>query len=253
MELSSHTWLIFLLLISPVKGEDSKKSNGLCWSNYAVVIVVGTGAVVAAPLVLSALGFGAAGVTAGSMAATAQSTFYGAAVTSGSTFALLQSAGSAGIGTVSNVVIALSAGTAAGAVKNMVSPCKEVVVLSAEEFFGAAGVAASSMADRAQFAIYGGAVASGSLSALLQSAGVAGTGTIGNVVIAESADAAEEYVKNIVAKLLGAAGGAAGSMAARTQSAFYGGALNLLQSASAAGTGIIGNAVTAALAGTAAG
>ena len=202
---------------------------------------------VAAPLVLSALGFGAAGVTAGSMAATAQSTFYGAAVTSGSTFALLQSAGAAGIGTVSYGVIALSAGTAAGAVKNMVSPCKEVVVLSAEEFFGAAGVAASSMADRAQ-----------GLSALLQSAGVAGTGTIGNVVIAESADKAEEYVTgNIMelsaAKLLGAAGGAAGSMAAGAQSPFYWGALNLLHSAGAAGIGITGNAVTAALAGTAAG
>ncbi|XP_068686184.1 interferon alpha-inducible protein 27-like protein 2B [Montipora foliosa] len=238
MELSSHTWLIFLLLISPVKGEDSRKSNGFCWSNYAVVIVVGAGAVVAAPLVLSAAGFGAAGVTAGSMAAGAQSTFYGAAVASGSTFALLQSAGAAGISTISNVVIALSAGTAAGAVKNMVSPCKEVVVLSAEEFFGAAGVPASSMADRAQFAIYGGAVASGRVSALLQKAGIAGTGTIGNVVIAESVDTAEEYVKNIVqlsaAKLLGAAGGAAGSMAARAQSAFF---------------GTVSNAVTAALAG----
>ncbi|XP_068732917.1 interferon alpha-inducible protein 27-like protein 2B [Montipora capricornis] len=238
MELSSHTWLIFLLLISPVKGEDSKKSNGLCWSNYAVVIVVGIGAVAAAPLVLSAAGFGAAGVTAGSMAAGAQSTFYGAAVESGSAFSLLQSAGAAGTGTVSNVVIALSAGTAAGTVKNMVSPCKEVVVLSAEEFFGAAEVVAGSMADRAQFAIYGGAVASGGVSALLQKAGIAGTGTIGNVVIAESADIAEEYVKNIVelsaTKLFGAAGRAAGSMAAGAQSAFF---------------GTIGNAVTAALAG----
>ena len=53
---------------------------------------------VAAPAVLTVLGFTSAGVAAGSVAAAAQSAFYGGYVASGSVFAVAQSAGAAGIG-----------------------------------------------------------------------------------------------------------------------------------------------------------
>ena len=50
----------------------------------------------AAPIALTAAGFTASGVAAGSLAAWAQSTFYGGAT--GGLFSLLQSAGAAGLG-----------------------------------------------------------------------------------------------------------------------------------------------------------
>ena len=61
-------------------------------------------AVIGAPLVLGAAGFGAGGVAAGSLAAKVQTTLYGAGTTG--IFSTLQSAGAAGIGTSANVVIA---------------------------------------------------------------------------------------------------------------------------------------------------
>ncbi|XP_078351394.1 uncharacterized protein LOC144636134 isoform X2 [Oculina patagonica] len=72
----------------------------------AVGIAAGTAAVVAAPLVLGAVGFTAGGVAAGSIAASVQSAVYGGSVASGSAFALLQSAGAAGIGAAGNAAIA---------------------------------------------------------------------------------------------------------------------------------------------------
>ena len=59
----------------------------------------------AAPVVLSAVGFGAGGVVGGSIAAGIQSTVYGGSVGAGSLFALAQSAGAAGIGAAGNAAI----------------------------------------------------------------------------------------------------------------------------------------------------
>ena len=70
-----------------------------------VAVATGTAAVVAAPVVLSAVGFTATGVTVGSVAAFIQSVFYGGYVGSGSLFALTQSAGAAGIGAAGNTAI----------------------------------------------------------------------------------------------------------------------------------------------------
>ena len=77
----------------------------------AAGLVVGGGAVVAAPLVLSAAGFTAGGVAAGSAAAFVQSMIGN--VAAGSWFALCQSAGAAGIATSSSAVIG-TVGTAVG-------------------------------------------------------------------------------------------------------------------------------------------
>jgi len=76
----------------------------------AAGLVVGGGAVLAAPLVLSAAGFTAGGVAAGSAAAFAQSIIGN--VAAGSWFALCQSAGAAGISAASSAII----GTVGGAV-----------------------------------------------------------------------------------------------------------------------------------------
>ena len=54
--------------------------------------------IVAAPAALTAMGFTAAGVAAGSVVATTQSAVYGGYVASGSAFALAQSVGAAVIG-----------------------------------------------------------------------------------------------------------------------------------------------------------
>ena len=66
-------------------------------------VVTGATAVVAAPAVLSVVGFTAGGVAAGSVAASIQSVFYGAYT--GGVFSVLQSAGAAGIGAAGNAVI----------------------------------------------------------------------------------------------------------------------------------------------------
>lgn len=72
---------------------------------------VGVCAMVAAPAVLGAVGFGSGGVTAGSMAAGIQSSI--GSVTAGSTFAVLQSWGAAGIPLAAQTWIG-AAGAAAG-------------------------------------------------------------------------------------------------------------------------------------------
>ena len=61
------------------------------------------GAVAGAPYVLSAAGFGAGGVAAGSLAAKIQAAFYGGAATG--VFSSLQSAGAGGIGKLTNLFI----------------------------------------------------------------------------------------------------------------------------------------------------
>ena len=68
---------------------------------------------VAAPFALGAAGFTAAGVAAGSVAAAVQSTVYSASVGSGTVFAVLQSAGAAGIGGAAKMAIGTTVGAAA--------------------------------------------------------------------------------------------------------------------------------------------
>ena len=67
----------------------------------------------AAPLILTAAGFTAGGVAAGSIAAAIQSAFYGGSVGAGSAFALLQSAGT-GIGLLGNSAIFGTGATVGG-------------------------------------------------------------------------------------------------------------------------------------------
>ena len=77
----------------------------------------------AAPFALGAVGFTAAGVAAGSAAAAVQSTVYGATVGSGTVFAVLQSAGAAGIGGAAKVAIGTTVGAAATFIKKKIYPC----------------------------------------------------------------------------------------------------------------------------------
>lgn len=78
--------------------------------------VAGVGAVVAAPVVIAGVGFGAGGIAAGSMAANMMSASWSSGLGMGA-IASLQSAGAAGIGTASSVLIGgtgAAVGTAAG-------------------------------------------------------------------------------------------------------------------------------------------
>ena len=81
------------------------------WKDLAVGAAAGTAAVAATPLVLSAAGFTAVGIAAGSLAASIQSVVYGGAA--GGMFAAIQSAGVAGIGYTATAVIGGTAGSAA--------------------------------------------------------------------------------------------------------------------------------------------
>ena len=74
-------------------------------------MTAGTAAVVATPMALSAAGFTASGIAAGSVAATIQSVWYGG--TAGGMFAALQSAGVLGIGSTATAAIGGATGAAA--------------------------------------------------------------------------------------------------------------------------------------------
>lgn len=107
-------------------GEEDKrnaKKEEWCLSDYALGAAVGAAAVAATPLVLSAAGFTAAGVAGGSAAAGIQSAVYGGAVGSGSVFAVLQSAGAAGVGWGAKVAISAAVCRAATYIKSKVAPC----------------------------------------------------------------------------------------------------------------------------------
>lgn len=252
-----------MLLISPIKGEDTKKNDAWCWSYYALAIGAGTVAVFGAPFVISGLGFTAGGVAAGSIAAGVQSAFYGGAVASGSVFAVLQSAGAAGIGWAGNAAILSTAAGGATLFKITFLPCN--LDPNCQSGFTAGGEAAGSIEAGALSALYGGAVASGSVFAVLQSAGAAGVGLAGNATIALVAPGEATLFKNTPSPCNGrpncpsgftTGGVAAGSIAASARSALLGGAVAsgsvfaLLQSAGAAGVGLAGNeGIAAALGG----
>ena len=105
-----------------------------CFKDYATVgIVGGTVAVAAAPFALTWLGFTAAGVAAGSVAAGIQSVVYGGTVASSSAFAALQSAGAAGLGAKAAVSV-FSAGVGAATwIKSRVAPCDKGRECSSEK------------------------------------------------------------------------------------------------------------------------
>jgi len=108
------------------KDESTDEGSQWCWKEYtAAALVGGTTVVVAAPFVLTAVGFTTGGVAAGSIAAGIQSVVYGGTVASTSVFAGLQSAGAAGLG--STAAGALFAGGAAIStlIKNKIAPCND--------------------------------------------------------------------------------------------------------------------------------
>ena len=86
--------------------------TGWSSSDLAKAGVAGAVCVVAAPAALTVVGFTSAGVAAGSVAAAAQSTFYGGYTASGSLFAAAQSAGAAWIGAKAAAGIFTTAGGA---------------------------------------------------------------------------------------------------------------------------------------------
>lgn len=83
----------------------------------AVSAVAAVGAVAAAPFVLTGVGFASAGITAGSYAAGMMSSAAianGGAIAAGSTVAVLQSAGAAGLGTAGAAAVGSTAAAATG-------------------------------------------------------------------------------------------------------------------------------------------
>ncbi|XP_052775859.1 interferon alpha-inducible protein 27, mitochondrial-like [Mya arenaria] len=98
-------------------------TNDDAWSwlkKAALPLVVAGASVVAAPLVLSAAGFGAGGIVAGSLAAKGMSAIAmsnGVGVAAGGFFAACQSAGAVGIAGSTLAGIGVATGTAAFAVQ----------------------------------------------------------------------------------------------------------------------------------------
>ena len=119
--------MIVLYIIPCLTGEKWKQNKenkkDWCYSDYAVGIAVGAAAVAATPFVLGAAGFTAGGVAAGSVAACVQSAIYGGAVGSGTVFAALQSAGAAGIGMGAKLAISTTVAGAATYIKKKMTPC----------------------------------------------------------------------------------------------------------------------------------
>lgn len=88
------TWLLSsTVVLAREESSENSKSDAWCWKDIVLPISVRVAAVASAPIVLSAAGFGAGGIVAGSLAATVQS-----AGLAGPLFGALQSAGMAGLG-----------------------------------------------------------------------------------------------------------------------------------------------------------
>ena len=103
-----------LVLMMIIVGSSAKECR--CEDHYEIsfwrAALCGVGAVVAAPVALTAAGFTAAGVAAGSAAAAVQAGI--GSVAAGSAFAAAQSAGAAGIGLGGGAGIAATAGALCG-------------------------------------------------------------------------------------------------------------------------------------------
>jgi len=114
--------LVVLVLSASVLGAERgvahynppPKEDSWCWSEIGMVVGGGIAAVAAAPVVLSAAGFGAGGIAAGSLAAKGMSlaATYGVG---GSVIGAAQSAGAAGIGWMASAGL-VAGGVAAGKV-----------------------------------------------------------------------------------------------------------------------------------------
>ncbi|XP_077476837.1 uncharacterized protein LOC144089650 [Stigmatopora argus] len=92
--------------------------------------VFAVGAVVAAPLVLGAVGFTSAGIAASSTAAGMMSSAAianGGGVAAGGTVAVLQSAGMAGISTAAYGAVAGAAGAVGGAVGGVIAKARKLI------------------------------------------------------------------------------------------------------------------------------
>ncbi|XP_052806756.1 interferon alpha-inducible protein 27-like protein 2B isoform X3 [Mya arenaria] len=103
-------------------------SNAWLWFKKAALPLAVAGAsVVAAPLVLSAAGFGVGGIVAGSLAAKGMSAIAmsnGVGVAAGSFFAAFQSAGAVGIAGSTLTGIGMATGTATAAVQEGINRFK---------------------------------------------------------------------------------------------------------------------------------
>lgn len=127
------TLTIFIVLLlsasqptcATASDESTDEGSQWCWKQYtAAALVGGTAAVVAAPFVLTAAGFTTGGVAASSIAASIQSAVYGGTVGSTSVFAVLQSAGAAGLGASAKSVLFAGGAGMATWIKNKLAPCQ---------------------------------------------------------------------------------------------------------------------------------
>ena len=118
--------IVYLVVIPPSRGNPQEEATsepcqGYSWKKIAIGagagVVIGVVTVAAAPVVLSAAGFSASGIVAGSVAATAQSAIGN--VAAGGVFATLQSVGAVGGLSVTaagaTTVTTVAAGAATGA------------------------------------------------------------------------------------------------------------------------------------------
>ncbi|XP_052080554.1 interferon alpha-inducible protein 27-like protein 2A [Mytilus californianus] len=126
-------YVLFVLLITSVQGKtDQQSKKGWTWGDvwcvtktYGGAVVIGTGAVVAVPVVLGAIGFTPAGIVAGSWAAKAMSmsaTANGGAIASGGAVASLQSAAASGLSAAAKSTIGTTVG---GAYRYVVGSCSK--------------------------------------------------------------------------------------------------------------------------------
>ena len=86
-------------------------------------LVAGSAAIAATPLLLGAAGFGSAGVVGGSLAASVQSLIYGGSTTG--LFSLCQSAGAAGLSTMTTTVVPAASCAMGGLVSKLSSAPEE--------------------------------------------------------------------------------------------------------------------------------
>ncbi|XP_076087641.1 interferon alpha-inducible protein 27-like protein 1 [Mytilus galloprovincialis] len=116
--------VLFVLFGTPVKG--GQKEDVWCRiKKYGGAVLVGGGTVAVVKPVLGVIGFGPAGIVAGTFAASAMAfaaTANGGGVVAGGVIATLQSAGAAGLGLASKAIIGV---TSSGIYSYLVGGCSE--------------------------------------------------------------------------------------------------------------------------------
>ena len=98
-----------------IKGTNAVNFSSYKRVDYVIPGIVGGVAIVAAPFVLTAVGFGTVGVAVGSIAATIQ----GPATVAGGVFASCQSAGVIGMAVTTKATIGAAIGTVAGVITRL--------------------------------------------------------------------------------------------------------------------------------------